>query len=253
MCQNFLYNGVLVLDGFEHLLASGVLSALGLFSLFVELELVEQHFAHLTRRGEQKFMTCQLVDVGLELLHALRKVLAGLGQRVGVEAHAVHLHACQHGHEWHLYLVEHMGELVFFKFLLERLHELQGDVGVLAGIVANLCGFEVGHVFLLFTLGANQLIDVYGLVAQVYLGQIVHVVSQLGLHQVVGQHGVEHGVGEGNAISVEYGEVVLEVLSYFERVGVFVQRTEYLNHAVRFLRFTWNGNVPGLSAVDGKA
>ena len=27
VCQNFLYNGVLVLDGFEHLLAGGVLSA----------------------------------------------------------------------------------------------------------------------------------------------------------------------------------------------------------------------------------
>ena len=114
-------------------------------------------------------------------------------------------------------------------------------------------GFEVGHVFLLFALGADQLIDVYGLVAQVYLGQIVHVVPQLGLYQVVGQHGVEHGVGEGNAVSVEHGEVVLEVLSYFERVGAFVQRTENLNHAVRFLRFTWNGNVPGLAAVDGKA
>ena len=167
-------------------------------------------------------MAAQAEDFVFQLLHALCKVAFGFGQRVGVQTYAVALHVGQHRHERHLDVVEQAVGAGLFYLVGQHALQAQGDVSILAGIFINLCGREVGHVFLLASLGADEFLNVDGLVVQVDFGQVVHVVAQLGLQHVVGQHRVEHRAGQTDAVSGQHVEVVLDVLADFQNFGVLV-------------------------------
>ena len=69
----------------------------------------------------------------------------------------------------------------------------------------------------------------------------------------MGQHGVEEGRAEVDAVAAQYREVILQILSHLQLGVVFVERLENVDHALCRVRFTWNGNVPGSSAGHGKA
>ena len=53
-----------------------------------------------------------------------------------------------------------------------------------------------------------------GLVAKIYLGQIVHVMVQFRLQQVVGNHGVKHGAFNTYPVVAQNQNVIFYVLSY---------------------------------------
>ena len=90
----------------QHLLGCDVLSGLGLLRLLHNLHLAEQHLAHLLRRGDVELVSGEPVYVLLYLVHTLGEHLRCLGEGVGVEAHASHLHLGEHRHKWHLDVVE---------------------------------------------------------------------------------------------------------------------------------------------------
>ena len=53
----------------------------------------------------------------------------------------------------------------------------------------------------------------YGLVVEIYLGHVVHVMVQLGLDEVVGNHGVPHLTGEMDVVVAKHFQVVLQILT----------------------------------------
>ena len=82
------------------------------------------------------------------------------------------------------------------------------------------------------SLRSDEFLDVDGLVVEVYLSEVVHVVAELGLHEVVGEHGVEEGRGEGDAVAREHVEVVLHVLPHLEDAAALDDGTEDGHHAL---------------------
>ena len=67
-----------------------------------------------------------------------------------------------------------------------------------------------------------------GLVVEKSLGHIVHVVMQLRIYQIVGNHGVEHRTLYLNAVIAQHLHVVLNILSDFQCFLVFIDRFEYV-------------------------
>ena len=65
---------------------------------------------------------------------------------------------------------------------------------------------------------ANQFVDVYGFVAEINFGEIVHVVSKFRLEDVVGNHCVENFSSDFNTIVGEYDDVILYVLPDFQNI-----------------------------------
>ena len=174
-------------------------------------------------------MSGQLVYLRFEHLHTLLEVPAGFCQCLCVEAHAVAFHAGKYGHERHFQIGKNGGYLEFLHLLRQGEHEEQGYIGVLGSVVAHFFGRDIGHVLLSFSLGAYEAVDMDGGVAEVNFRQIVHVVPQLRLYNVVGQHRVEHGWAEFRAVACQNVEIVFEVLAHLDNFVAFVERPEYFN------------------------
>ena len=66
----------------------------------------------------------------------------------------------------------------------------------------------------------------YGLVVQIYFGEVVQVVAQLGLDDVVRQHRVEHGRSQFHAIARQDVEIEFQVLPDLQDFFVFEEGAE---------------------------
>lgn len=251
--EDFSHDGVALAQRFEHLLRRGVLPALGALGLGVEAQFAKEHLAHLSRRGDGEAVARQGVDLALDGLHALSEKAARGGQGPGVEAHAGALHVGQHGHEGYLDFTEDAPGAALLHLAREGLHEAQRDVGVFAGIIAHGGGREVGHVELPLAARTDELLDVDGAVVEVALGQGVHVVVQLGLYDVMGQHCVEHRAGKRDAVGGEHLQVVFQVLPHLADGGVLVDGAEDVDDALRSLACGGHGHVPGLAGLGAEA
>lgn len=133
----------------------------------------------------------QLVDGFLDFLQTGCEVCRGLLKGFGVDAHTVGLYVHQYGDKGHFDFVEEAFYSLCFQFLFKDVFQLQGNVSVFAGVTIDFFGCEIAHTFLVLPARAYQFVDVDGLIVQVDFGQVVHVMSQLGLKHVVGKHGVE--------------------------------------------------------------
>ena len=103
--------------------------------------------------------------------------------------------------------------------------QLQGHVGILAGVVADVGRGEVTHILLPTSSRAYELLYLDGIILQIDLCQVVHAVAQLGLQQVVRHHGVEHRAAEFHTIALHDEVVVLDVLPYLQRVLILKHGT----------------------------
>lgn len=101
-------------------------------------------------------------------------------------------------------------------------------------------------------MGPDELFDVNGLVAEVYLGEVVHVVPLLGLQEVVCHHRVEKRSGGSHAVSSHHDVVVLDVLPYFLRRRIFQCFFKYIHNSLRCGFFRRDGYIIGLSLGDGE-
>ena len=123
-------------------------------------------------------------------------------------------------------VLEQCAGVVLLQLFLQRLFQPEGDVGVLAGVAVHLGGGEVAHVALSLSFRADEVFDGDGCVVQVDVRQVVHVVPQLGLQHVVRDHRVEQRAFHLYAVVGQHQQVVLDVLSHLQGVGVFQQGPE---------------------------
>ena len=230
MLQYLAHDVVLAAEAFEHLFGGDVLAGLGLLGFLHQLEAVKEHFAHLLRRGDVEGSASQCVDVFLDLAEAGVEVCGRLLQGFRVEAYAVALDVHEDGHERHLYFKEEAFHALRLEFLLEHVLQLEGDVGVLAGVAVDFGGGEVAHALLSLAPRADELVDVDGAVVQVDFGQVVHVMSKFGLEHVVGEHGIEKRTLHTDTVVLQDNHVVLDVLTYLHRFWVFVEWSELVHN-----------------------
>ena len=252
MCQNFLDDGVLVAQGFEHLFGGGILSRLGFACLVRDFEFFEEHGADLFRRGDGKLVPGQCVDFPLERVQSGAEVVAGLAKCFGVEAHAVLFHAGEDGQQGHFDLRKHGGHVALHHLFAEQGVEAQRDVGIFARIVADVGRRQVAHVFLVAT-RADEFLDVDGAVVEQRLGKVVHVVALFGFHDVVRQHGVKKFAFHFHAVVRKHGEIVFQVLPHLDLYFVFEEGAEGIDVLLCFVSICRHSHIPSPVSLDGEA
>ena len=87
-----------------------------------------------------------------------------------------------------------------FQFRLQLVLQLKGNVSILTGIFINEGRGEVTHGALVLSLGSNEFIDMDGLIVQIHLSHIVHVMTKFWLDEIVGYHRVPHRTIETDVI-----------------------------------------------------
>jgi hypothetical protein len=76
-------------------------------------------------------------------------------------------------------------------------------------------------------LATDEVGDGDGGVGKVGFGEVVHAMALLGLDERVGEHGVEEGAGDFEAVGEEDGEIELEIVTDFFDVGVGEEGAEF--------------------------
>ena len=170
-----------------------------------------------------------------------------------VYTHPVHLHLCQYGHQRHLYIVEQRLCPDAFQFGFQLVFQLQGDVSIFSGILANHHLVHIAHRLLVFPLRSYQFFNVYGLVVQMDFCHVVHVVVQFGLYQVVSYHGVEHLPLHLDAVAGKHLNVVFHVLTHLEQLLTLVGRSQQFECAESFFSVLADGHIKSLSLCHCKA
>ena len=92
-----------------------------------------------------------------------------------------------------------------------------------------------------------------GLVVEVNLSHVVHVVMKLGLDEIVGNHRVPHFSFQLDAIVAKHLKVVLQILTHFQNFLAFVGRFKDINNLQRFFTIGRNGHVKCLEFLHSKA
>ena len=78
----------------------------------------------------------------------------------------------------------------------------------------------------------------YGLVVQIYFGEVVQVVAQLGLDDVVRQHRVEHRRSQFHPIARQDVEIEFQVLPDLHDFFVFEEGAEDFQDFAHLIGFT---------------
>ena len=237
---------------FEHFFGGYILSGLGAFGPFVNLQLVEKYFAHLFGRRKVETLACKGKDFLFQFVHAQGEQLGCLAQRFGIDTHAGEFHGCEHAHERHFHFFEQLNCVVAHELVVKCVLEPQCYVGVLACVLVD-AGWEVAHVFLLLALRAYEFFDFYGRVTEVLLGERVHVVRKFGLQDVMRHHGVEHLSFYVYPVACQHEHVVFYVLTCFERRRIFVCGFEDVDDFLCFFAFGRHRYVICLEFLDGEA
>ena len=76
---------------------------------------------------------------------------------------------------------------------------------------------------------------------------------QLGLHDIVGQHRVEHLALQRDSVVHQHHIVVLNILSYLQNRWVFVDWFEDINILQRLFTVVRNSNIKRLMGFYGEA
>ena len=98
------------------------------------------------------------------------------------------------------------------QLLLQDVLQFKGNVSILCRIIIHLLGVKLVHRTLLFA-RTNERVDVDGLVLQIHLSEVIHVVTQLRCKDVMCNHRVEHLAFEMDAVVRQHHHVVFDVLS----------------------------------------
>ena len=190
--ENISDDGTLGFQLLQHLLARDILPCLRLLGLFHDFHLAKEDVAHLFGRRDVECLPRQFVDVTLVFQHSLGEDLRSLLECLGVYQHTVHLHVSKNGNERHLDVPEQILHVSSLQFGFQYILEPQCHIGIFSSIFVNINRGKVSHVLLCLSLGTYQLVNVDGLVVQIDLRHIVHVMSKLWLEKIVCQHRVEH-------------------------------------------------------------
>ena len=151
----------------------------------------------------------------LQLLHALVESLSCFSQGISIEANAIHLHFGKNRNQWHFDIPKQVFAIYLFEFWLKNIFQSESDVSIFGCIFIYVFRVKIAHRLLRFALGANQLIYVDGLIVEIDLSHVVHIVTKFWLDDIMSEHGVEHFAFKADAIVHQHLIVVLDVLSNF--------------------------------------
>ncbi|CRI63432.1 hypothetical protein THIOKS11320081 [Thiocapsa sp. KS1] len=181
----------------------------------------------------------RLVGPDLDLLDALGKLSALHGEQIRIDPHAVALHAREDGDQGDLDLPVECGHARdAFQPGPECAMQAQGHVRVFGGVVSGLLKRDLIEGELLRTL-AGDVLEVDGVVVQVFLGQRVHVVaSRRAVEDIAFEHGVVGDAAQLDGVTGQDAHVVLEVLADLVTLGVLQQGFQPFEHlqAIQLIR-----------------
>ena len=195
--------------------------------------LLEEDLAELLGGAQVELAPGKLVGAGLQLVDALRQLLALGVETRRVQGHPDALHPRQHRHQGQLDRLQHLGQAAHLRQARAQFAvQAQGDVDVLAGVGGRLLQGDLVEGELFGAL-AGDLLERDGLLPQVLQRQGVHVVAGGGGVQHVGlQHGVLQRPRHRDAVARQHRDVVLEVLADLGFAGILQQRLECGQHGI---------------------
>ena len=115
------------------------------------------------------------------------------------------------------------------KFLLQNILQFEGHVSILSGIFIHVLWIKFAHRTLFLT-RTNERVDMDGLILQIYLRKIIHVVTQFWCKYIMCNHCVEHLSFKMDAIVCQHHHVVFDVLSNFQNLMGFIHLFEDVNN-----------------------
>ncbi len=148
-------DGVFFAEFAEGLFVGDVLSFGGFGGFLYYFHLIKKDLPELLGGVDVEGGLGGLVNLGGELLQVLGEVLVDVFEDGGVEGYAFCFHLYEDGDEGHLYVVEEVGGVVFVEGGLELLIELEGEVGVFAGVGGEVVEGYLSHAFLVFSFFAD--------------------------------------------------------------------------------------------------
>ena len=189
--QYLAHHWVLRSQSLQCLLVGHILSTLCLAWFIADFQHIKQQFSHLFRRTNVKIRTRYFAYMTLYALHFGCHHARRLRQCKVVYYHTCTLHLSQHSHKRHLHFIKQLLQSHLLYLWLQHTTQSQRNIGILRRIIGYLIQRHIAHRPLILTLRAYQLIDMYCLVFQQYLCQVVHTMTQLWLQQIVRYHRVK--------------------------------------------------------------
>ncbi len=241
--QDGLHDGMGVLQRAQHILAGGVLARARLLRRLADPQLFEQDLAQLPGRVEIETHPGQFHDPFIEREQFLVQFPAERLQHAHIERDTLPLHVGQYAGERHLDPQEELLQLVLLQSGQEHLLQLPGDVRILRAVLFHRLQIGLAHGAQGLVLRSDQGFNAHRPVLQEGLGEEIHVVLQLGLQQVVGHHGIEHGSLDVHAVAAHHLHVVLQVLRHLFLRRVLQQRLEDAHHLSGFGRVLGHHHV----------
>ena len=92
-----------------------------------------------------------------------------------------------------------------------------------------------------------------GLIVEVHLCHVIHVVTKFGLQHIMGNHGIEHRSFQFDTVIAKHLHVVLDVLAYFHNLLVFIELFEYFNKIYGIFTVCWNRHIKCFFRLNSKA
>ena len=215
----------------EHVGAGRVRPRLALLAA-VDAHFVEQYLAELLGRADRERVAGELVDLALEHVDASGEVVGQVGEQLAVDRDAGAFHVDQHRDQRSLDRFVDRHHALGEQPGLERLVQPAGDVGILGGIIER--GIERHQIEGdLFLADAGDLLEGDRVDAEVEPRQLVHAVAVLAALEHIGnQHGVV-ARGDLDAVALEYGGVVFDVMADLEHRRVLEHRLQQCERLIQ--------------------
>ena len=198
--EQLVHDWVFAAQLLEHLLARAVEAGLRFLDLLFDTQMLEKHGANLPRRVDVELYAGQRVDLFLQAAERCVHCVGRLPERLRVERDAGLFHLCKDGHEGHLNVVKELFRPVFHEQWAEVFHQLPRYVRIFGRVLTNVLHRHFTHRALPLTARPDERLDGDGAITEIGLGEVIHVVTQLGVEQVVGDHRVEEWAVDTDAV-----------------------------------------------------
>ena len=93
--------------------------------------------------------------------------------------------------------------------------ELKGDIGIFNGVFGLFVDRYIAHRPLIGTFFSDQFGNGLWFVTQISLSQDIHIMTHIGIDQIVRNHGVKDGSMNRHTVLLQYLDIVFEIVSYF--------------------------------------
>ena len=217
---------VFVGEGLQVLLLGRKLLGFGHLGLLRDAELPEEHLAQLPRRIDvERRLVRQTADISLQVVERLIEFDGILGQCLRIDPHPGHLDLGQHSDHRLLDLQVQPGQIQLLDLRPQHLFQAQRHVGILGSVFGHPLQRNHVHSQLPGSL-ADERSDRNRPVIEVAHRQRIHVVTRLGIEQVMEDHRIVKPAANLDPQASEHHQVELDVLSDLGDLPVGEQRPD---------------------------